>query len=62
MPIVDNSIFNNGGAPAAAPAQKSLSKMNKGELQKLAGELELDTEGTVAELRERIKAKQDAGE
>jgi transposase len=55
--------FNNGGAaPAAQPTEKPLSKMNKGELQELAGTLELDTEGTVAELRERIKEKQEAAE
>ena len=53
--------FNNGGAPAAAE-DKPLSKMNKAELQALAGTLELDTEGTVKELRDRIKAKQDAAE
>lgn len=47
-----------GKAPAAAE-QKPLSKMVKKELVELAEKLELDTSGTVAELRERIEAAQD---
>lgn len=47
---------------AEASGPKPLEKMNKAELTALAAELQLELEGTNAELRERIKAAQKAAE
>ncbi|MGB0817425.1 MAG: hypothetical protein ACPGQQ_00870 [Candidatus Puniceispirillaceae bacterium] len=63
MTIVHDSIFNNGGTPAKAPAkkkpaEKALSKMNKAELQKLAKKLKVSGKGTNKEIAARIKNAQ----